>query len=96
MAFYTNSGTADMQFMYGRANGHTYEARRLYAEAFPNRAIPSDKLFSRLHQRLSENGSFIVHNAGRPRSTATAETEENVLARVEENPNISTRTIAGS
>lgn len=86
----------DMHFMYGRANGNASEARRLYAEAFPNRTLPSDKLFSKLHQRLRENGSFVIkkHDAGRPKTVTTPETEEYVLRRVEENPSISTRTIA--
>ncbi|EZA49331.1 hypothetical protein X777_12361 [Ooceraea biroi] len=42
------------------------------------------------------NGSFSVskHDAGRPRSVSTPEAELEVLRRVEENPNISTRIIA--
>ncbi|EZA54311.1 hypothetical protein X777_06135, partial [Ooceraea biroi] len=73
----------DMHFMYGRANSNAYGARRLYAEAFPNRALPSDKLFSKLHLRLVENGSFSVkkHDAGRPRSVSTPEAELEVLRR---------------
>lgn len=35
-----------------------YEAWQLYVEAFPSREILSDKLFLKLHQRLSKNGLF--------------------------------------
>jgi hypothetical protein len=44
----------DMHFMYGRANGNAREARRLYAEHYPQCRIPSHKLFTKFHQRLIE------------------------------------------
>lgn len=96
MPLYSNSEMADIHFMYGCANGNAYQAQRLYAEAFPNRLLPSDKLFTKLHQRLREYGSFSVRksDAGRPRSVSTPEAEVNVLQRIEENPGTSTRRLA--
>lgn len=97
MPEYTNMEMADMHFMYGRANGNAYEARRLYVEAYPNRLVPSDKIFTRLHQRLSDTGTFIRRtngDAGRPRTVSTPATEVDILRRVEENPGISTRRLS--
>lgn len=86
----------DMHFVYGLANGNAYEARRIYEDRFPNRAIPHSQMFIRLHQRLSENGSFkkLTGNNERPRTVATVEAEEAVLNQIEEDPTTSTRKIA--
>ena len=85
---YSNEEMAEMHFMYGRANGNAYEACRLYAEAYPNRTCPSDKLFGKLHLRLRENGSFVsrIHDQGRPRSVSAPEMEDEVLRVMDENP----------
>ena len=85
-----------MHFMYGLANGNAYEARRIYEDRFPNRAIPHSQMFIRLHQRLSENGSFkkLTGNNERPRTVATVEAEEAVLKQIKEDPTTSTRKIA--
>ena len=45
---------ADIHFMYGRANGNSLEARRLYSETFPSRRLPDSKTFVRSHQHLKE------------------------------------------
>jgi len=96
MAFYTNAEMADMHFMYGRANGNALEARRLYAQNFPNREIPSNRIFAKLHQRLRDTGMFGKNagDSGRPRSISTPEVEEEILAIVQENPGTSIRRIA--
>ncbi|GAB1867694.1 Transposase-like protein [Camponotus japonicus] len=97
MAFYTNAEMADMHFMYGRANGNALEAHRLYAQNFPKREIPSNRIFAKLHQRLRDIGMFGKNagDSGRPRSISTPEVEEEILAMVQkENPGISIRRIA--
>jgi len=95
MAFYTNAEMADMHFMYGCANGNALQARRLYAENFPNREIPSTRMFTKLHQRLWDTGMFRKNagDTGRLRSISTPEVEEEILARVQENPGTSVRRI---
>ena len=91
---YTNEEYADMHFMYGKANGSALEAARLYEEAFPRRRQPDRRMFIRLHQRLTETGSFAHHvREGRPRSI-TPYVEERVLRSVHERPSTSTRRIA--
>ena len=96
MPFYSNAEMADMHFMYGCANGNALEACRLYAEAYPNRQIPSSRMFSKIHQRLRDNGKFgkITTDCGRPRSVSTPAAEEIILEDVHQNPGTSVRIIA--
>ena len=54
----SNSEMADMHMMYGSANGTVRLPARLYAERFPNRHLPGDRVFTRLHQRLRDTGSL--------------------------------------
>ena len=75
----------DIHIIYGRANGNALEAVRLYAEAFPNRRHPNNRTFTRIHQRLWENGSFRHQDD---------HVEERVLERVDVNSGTSTRRVA--
>lgn len=95
---YTNAEMADMHFMYGRANGNSLEARRLYAEMHPQRVIPHHTIFARLHQRLCERGTFQKRttDCGRPRVIRTVALEEEVLNMIEDRPELSTRQIANT
>jgi aminoglycoside/choline kinase family phosphotransferase len=54
---YGNEEYADMHFMCGKANGNALEAARLYQEAFPHRRQPDSRTFTRVHQRLREQGA---------------------------------------
>lgn len=45
---------ADMHIIYGRANGNSWGARRLYAGHYPHHRIPLPKLQTKLHERLSD------------------------------------------
>lgn len=94
---YTNGEMADMHLMYGLAHCNSREARRLYQEHFPRRQLPTHKMFSSIHRRLSETGTFKpgkVGRSGRPRTTCTAELEEGVLDEIENHPGRSTRELA--
>jgi len=86
----------DIHFMYGAALGNATEARRMYAAAFPNRRLPSDKVFTRTHNRLREVGSFERNRviAGRPRAVRNVAFEEEVLQKFDFNPRTSTRAVA--
>jgi hypothetical protein len=94
-SYYSAREMAEMHFMYGRVNGNSREACRLYAENYPQRRIPSNKLFTKLYQRLSEPGSFAswVSDSGRPRSVRIPDMEVRILRRVEEDPGTSVRGI---
>lgn len=82
-----------MIFIYGRANGSCHEAKRLYQERFPDRQQPDRKTFAAVFRRLAETGSLLpnVDGKGKQREIRTPELEENVLQRVGEEPNVSTR-----
>lgn len=56
MADFTFNEYADMHLMYGLASRNCLEARRLYAEYFPNRALPDRRMFERIDIRLRETG----------------------------------------
>lgn len=96
MNYYTNTEMCEMHFFYGVARGNCAEARRLYHERYPNRPIPHHNIFTRLHQRLMEHGSFRPRTAdnGRAFTVATPQIEEAVLNEMDENPSLSTRRIA--
>lgn len=55
---FENAEFADMHYMYGLADGNAFEARRLYAERFPQRIVPDARTFSSVHRRLREKGCF--------------------------------------
>ena len=95
---YTFSEICDMHFLFGLADGNSREARRIYAERYPNRVIPHRQMFVRVHQRLRESGSFnkLTAENGRPRTVTTVEAEEAVLYEIEQNPTTSTRKIAAN
>lgn len=97
ITIYTNLEMTDMHLMYGLARCNCLEARRLYQENFPDRQLPSHKMFSSIHRRLRETGSFKpdkLGKSGRPRTTCTPEFEERVLDEIENHPEKSTRELA--
>lgn len=92
---YTDGEMCDMHFVYGVAYGNAAEARRIYQERFPNRQIPNERTFIRIHERLHETGSFHKRAAGNGRpSMLPPEMEEAVLQEIEDDPATSTRKIA--
>ncbi|GFY47648.1 cuticle protein 14 isoform b [Trichonephila inaurata madagascariensis] len=98
MTSYANQEMADIHFIYGAADGNVLEVRQLYGERFPSRRLTNRKTFEPLHRRLREAGSFVsgMHDAGRTRSARTPEFEKHVLREIEEQPEMSTRTISAT
>ncbi|GBM40708.1 hypothetical protein AVEN_159676-1 [Araneus ventricosus] len=96
MAKYSNQEKAGMHFMYGLPNGNALEAERLYRQHFPRRHVSDRKMFERLHWCLCETGSFVtsMHVTGRGRSVQMPQVVEDVLQRVEDCPDISTREVS--
>jgi Transposase. len=91
-----NVEQAQIHFIYGLADGNAAQARRIYQERFPNRPLPSERTFIRLHARLCETGSLNAHaeRIGRPRTIMTPQLEEAILQEVEANPSSSTRRLS--
>ena len=54
MAEYTLNELTDMHLQYGETRGNSRAARRLYAERFPMRRLPSHVLFQRIDARIGE------------------------------------------
>src|SRR6195952_3782061 len=79
----------------GLANGNSLRAARSYAERYPNRQVPHPQTYQRIHNRLSEHGSFLKQPqlCGRERSARTPAIEEEVLNIISDHPT-STRKIA--
>lgn len=84
-----------MHFVYGFCNGNASAAQREYTIRYPDRRVPSTQVFTRLHQRLVERGS--VHKERSEVGAAPVEVyvEEQILERVREDPDISSRNLAG-
>lgn len=94
MERFTNAELADMHLAYGAADCNGRAAQRLYAQRYPRRQTPGHAYFARLHQRLSDKGSFIGDTQEPSRTVRTTNNEEAVLEVVENNPSMSTRGIA--
>ena len=43
---------AEMHFVYGYYDGNALAAQREYHAQYPDRRVPSDRVFTRLHQRF--------------------------------------------
>ncbi|GBO07374.1 hypothetical protein AVEN_49657-1 [Araneus ventricosus] len=82
--------------MYGLANGNALDAERLYRQRSPRRHVPERKMLERLHRCLCETGSFVngMHATVRGRSVRTPQVVEDILQRVEDRQDISTREIS--
>ncbi|KFM62974.1 hypothetical protein X975_21073, partial [Stegodyphus mimosarum] len=88
-------GKADMHLMYGADNGNGRAALRLYQERFPNRRMPKNTMFERLHRSLCENGSLEATSDTRSGRTARQpRIKESILNIVHESPQTSTRATA--
>ncbi|KAJ8946721.1 hypothetical protein NQ318_020815 [Aromia moschata] len=70
---------------------------RVYGERFPNRRLPNHTTFTAVIRRLRETGRFAARTAdyGRNRFLRTADIEEEILTRVEADPELSTRRTGG-
>lgn len=55
---FTNEEYADIHLIYGFCECNSRAAVKEYKRRFPNRKLPSRSIFSRVHQRLRETGSF--------------------------------------
>lgn len=55
---FSNEEYADILFYYGVARGNAEQARREYAEIFPDRRLPDARVFSRTFRRVRVRGTF--------------------------------------
>lgn len=93
--YYSNREYVDMLKALGACNNSARAAAVYYAQQFPNRRQPDDKVIRRVEQRLIETGNLNPRkrNEGRP-EVHNVHAEERILEIVEDDPCISTRAIA--
>ncbi|KAJ8954292.1 hypothetical protein NQ318_005875 [Aromia moschata] len=94
-AQFSNEEYTDMTLVYGFCEGNARLSVRVYGERFPNRRLPNHTTFTAVVTCLRETGRFAARTAdyGRNRFVRTADVEEEILARVEADPELSTRRI---
>ncbi|GFU42850.1 hypothetical protein TNCV_3140261 [Trichonephila clavipes] len=80
MGDFTFRDNADMHYLNVRANGNVRTALRMYHAQFPDRRIPDDRIFQRLHRQLRETHSFHVtrQDAGRRRVLRSPSIEDSI------------------
>lgn len=95
MSSFSNEEFADILYYYGFCGGDAVAARTEYQLRFPNRRIPSARVFSAVYQRVRESGAVQQrrHDAGRPRHFPV-EDEEEILQHFVRDPTTSTRIVA--
>ena len=85
----------DMHYVYGYCDGNSSAAVNEYRRRYPERRIPSKRVFTRVQQALRDNGclpSFALHSERE--IVQTINTRENILDMVQRSPRLSTRRMA--
>lgn len=88
---FSNNEMRDMICVFAQSNYSGPAAARRYSQLYPNRRQPNYKLFRNLYNRLGETGSLRPKSQQGATKTITADEEDDILIRVTQNPNISTR-----
>lgn len=92
MPVYSNEEKLDMILIYGECRRNAKSSWRMYHERFPNRPIPSDKMFTKLCRNLGTYGRFEKKTTVfKPRTARDEEHSVAILARVRVDPQISIR-----
>ncbi|GFV48916.1 uncharacterized protein TNCV_1343251 [Trichonephila clavipes] len=91
---FTNAELADIDLMYGAAQGNDAAAERMYRERFPGRERkhPDRRTFERIHRELRTSGTFYASR----RETdigITPSLEKKLLNTVDNNPSTSLRAV---
>lgn len=94
MAEFSNEEYADMVFVYGRADGNSRAAQRMYRGLHPNRRVPHHTTFSNTFRRLRETGTLHFRE---PRLNARQHRvvlDESILQEFDSDPTTSVRKVA--
>ena len=92
---FTHVEYCDMHYVYGYCDGNASVAVNEYRRRYPERRIPSKRVFTRVEQSLRDNGclpSFALHSEREIVRTINA--RENILDMVQRSPRLSTRRMA--
>lgn len=93
---FTNEEMRDMICVYAQGNFCGRSAARRYELIYPNRRQPNHKIFANLFRRLGETGSFHSKNYGGRPKNITPNQEDEILVRVDENPEVSSRRLSAA
>lgn len=80
-----------MHSCYGAAEGNATKAQRLYNVKYPNRIIPSTRVFCRIDQRLRNTGTLKPSKSGGRIERSDPDLKDRILHCIQENPRLSTR-----
>lgn len=94
MTTFTNQEYADILFVYGFCDGNARAAVAEYHRRFPNRRLPSKRVFSRAYLSIRESGSVPNRKIERTPRRRTNELENEVIATIEGSPTSSIRRIS--
>ena len=92
---FTHVEYCDMHCVYGYCDGNASGAVNEYRRRYPERRIPSKRVFTRVEQSLRDNGclpSFALHSEREIVRTINA--RDNILDMVQRSPRLSTRRMA--
>lgn len=90
----TNNEAVDMIAIYFECSQNAAIAERQYAARYPDRRHYRRRMFPRLIQRLRDTGSFRCPKRRRRRNGRTEENIINVLAYIEFDRHVGTRTLS--
>jgi len=86
---------ADMIYVYAFCDGNSVHAVAEYQQRFPNRRIPTRRVFTRVYQLLRDTGTLpCVRIATERDVNDSVDEEEGIVQMVQSSPRASTRTIA--
>ena len=92
---FTHVEYCDMHYVYGYCDGNASAAVNEYRRRYPERRIPSKRVFTCVEQSLRDNGclpSFALRSEREIARTINA--RENILDMVQSSPRLSTRRMA--
>lgn len=93
---FSNTEMRDIVCIYAQKNYNARAASRRYLELYPDRIQPNHKTFRNVYERLGETGKFRPkRDVGRPK-IISVDQEEDVLARIAEDPHLSTRRLSAT
>jgi len=82
---------AHMIYVYGFCNGNSVQAIAEYQQRFPNRRIPTQRVFTRVYQTLRDTGALPgVHIAAERDVNEGVDEKEGIVQMVQSSPCAST------
>jgi len=86
---------ADMIYVYGFCDGNSVQAVAEYQQRFPNRRIPTQRVFTRVYQTLRDTGTLPgIRIAAERDVNEGVDEEKGIVQMVQNSPRANTRRIA--